>query len=154
MDKSDKGIRLHKGYGDRIRFSMRGNTAQLQFRVILDPEDELLVDYPELWQQIWVSTFDNLERGNGHGRILMDELSYMYPESSINLHPAPAKRLREYYKSIGFDWSPNGCYMVRYPFALPRTSTDNLESTAPRTDEFNSLNLDSQFNININHQQD
>lgn len=117
----DKGIRLHKTYGDRILFSMRGNTAQLQFRVILDPEDELLDEYPELFGNIWISTFDNLERGNGHGRILLDQLQMGYPGMSINLHPAPSTKLREYYKFLGFSWSANGCYMTRPAFAQPRT---------------------------------
>lgn len=97
----------------RTRFFLKGNTAQLQFRVV-EPDDDLLDDYPELLGHIWISTFDNLERGNGHGKILLEELQKQYPGMSINLHPAPSTKLREYYKSIGFNWdSSHGCYMTR-----------------------------------------
>lgn len=102
-------------------FFVRGNTAQIQYR-ILEAEFHLLADNDLpgwMENQIWVSTFDNLSPGNGHGRILMAELRNKYPDKIIGLYPAPSTKLREYYQSLGFRWE----FRSRFMF-LPTNPTN------------------------------
>lgn len=94
-------------------FFVRGNTARIQYR-ILEAEFHLLADNDLpgwMENQIWVSTFDNLQKGNGHGRILMQELRNKYPNLIIGLYPAPSNRLREYYAELGFQWEFRSRFM-------------------------------------------
>jgi hypothetical protein len=124
----------------RKSFYLRGNTARIQFRIVW-PDDELLDEFPELLGNIWISTFDNLERGNGHGRMLLEALQLDHPGMSLNLFPAPSRKLREYYKSIGFEWDKTGCYMCRKSQVKLIGDPQQLEpirATAHKKQEFQS----------------